>query len=70
MHLAADALRSLPVQRNYRNVVTLLPQLNQSYLGDDEVNVAGATGLENRYFIDGAEVTDPFRGLSATKSSP
>ena len=56
----------LPLQRDYRSLVTLLPRANQSFLGD-EANFAGATGLENKYFIDGVEVTDPFRGISSTK---
>jgi hypothetical protein len=32
----------------------------------DEVNFSGATGLENRYFIDGVDVTDPYRGTTGT----
>ena len=61
---AAD-FESLPVERNYRSIVSLLPQANISYFGD-EVNVAGATGLENKYFVDGVDVTDSFLGWSGT----
>lgn len=55
----------LPVNRNYRNMATLLPQANASYYGD-EANIGGATGFENKYFVDGVEVTDPFIGRDGT----
>jgi hypothetical protein len=48
---------SLPVDRDYKSLITILPQANQSYRGDP-VNVAGSTGLENQYYIDGVNVTD------------
>jgi hypothetical protein len=59
-NLTADAIRSPPVARNCRNLMSLLPSANQSYYGD-EVNVSGATGSENMYFIDGIDVSDPYR---------
>jgi len=52
---------ALPTERNYRSLVPLVPQANPSPYGD-EVNVAGATGDENGYFVDGIHVTDPFMG--------
>ncbi len=58
-------IEGLPVERNYRSIVSLLPQANTSYFGD-EVNVAGATGWENKYFVDGVDVTDSFLGMSGT----
>jgi len=59
-NLAAKDYEALPIERNYQNVATLLPQANQSYLGDP-VNFAGSTGFENRYFVDGIDVTDSYR---------
>ena len=56
----------LPVDRNYRNIATLLPQANASYYGD-EANIGGATGFENKYFVDGVEVSDPLIGADGTK---
>jgi len=64
-NLAADKYEILPLQRNYRSITTLLPQANTSFLGD-EANFSGATGLENKYFIDGVDVTDPYRGMTGT----
>jgi hypothetical protein len=64
-NLKREEFEALPLERDYRNITALLPQANHSFLGDG-VNFSGATGLENRYFIDGIDVTDPFRGVSGT----
>jgi len=57
-NLRSSDFQYLPVERNYRSIATLIPQANVSYL-DDEVNFAGATGRESKYFVDGVDVTDP-----------
>ncbi|MEN8376302.1 MAG: TonB-dependent receptor [Gemmatimonadota bacterium] len=63
--LAARDLERLPAGRDYASLVALLPHANQSFYGDP-VNVAGATGLENAYYIDGVNVTDLYRGRTFT----
>lgn len=55
----------LPLSRNYKEVVAMLPMSNASYFGD-AVNIAGSTGFENKYVVDGVEVTDPLIQSSAT----
>ena len=62
-NLSPQEYDTLPVDRNYQALAELLPHNNVSYYGD-ETNISGSTGLENKYFIDGTDVTDPFRGLS------
>lgn len=64
-NLAIETIEPLPVDRNYQSIIALLPQANTSYLGDD-VNISGSTGIENEYFIDGVNATDPFRGEGST----
>lgn len=64
-NLRAADFENLPVERNYRSMISLLPQANLSYFGD-EVNIGGATGFENKYFVDGVEVTDPLIGATST----
>jgi hypothetical protein len=64
-NLLAQDYAALPVDRDYRSLLTLLPQANQSFLGD-AVNLAGSTGLENRYFVDGIDMTDPNRNVTAS----
>lgn len=65
-NLVREEFDALPVERNYRMISTLLPMADQSFLGDEEPNFAGGTGLDNRYFIDGMDVTDPYRGTTGT----
>ena len=56
----------LPVDRDYRDIALLFPSAAQSFLGDVGINFSGATGLENKYYIDGVEVTNPSRGDTGT----
>ena len=56
-NLAARDYDQLPVDRDYKSLITVLPHANKSYRGDP-VNVGGSTGLENQYYIDGVNVTD------------
>jgi hypothetical protein len=64
-NLRPSEFENLPVDRDYRSMVALLPQSNASAFGD-AVNIAGATGFENKYFVDGVEVTDPLIGAGGT----
>ncbi|MCU0344154.1 MAG: TonB-dependent receptor [Ignavibacterium sp.] len=64
-NINSASFEQLPVDRNYRNIATLLPQANTSFYGD-EANIGGATGFENKYFVDGVEVTDPLIGANST----
>ena len=58
-------LDALPMDRDYRDMVSMLPQSNLSYFGDG-VNIGGATGAENKNVVDGVEVTDPLIQGSGT----
>jgi hypothetical protein len=64
--LTSQEFQDLPIDRDYMNITTLLPNANESFNGDG-VNFAGATGQENKYFIDGAETTDPYLGVTGTR---
>jgi hypothetical protein len=64
-NLQSQTLAELPLDRNFRSIISLAPQANLSYYGD-EVNIAGATGLENTYYVDGINVTDPSNGATST----
>jgi hypothetical protein len=65
-NLVPEEFDVLPIQRDYRELPALLPQANGSFYGDD-VNMGGATGLENKHFIDGVDVTDPYRGTTGMR---
>jgi hypothetical protein len=64
-NLRQSDFETLPIERTYRSISTLLPLVNQSYLGDD-ISFAGATGLENKYLIDGVDVTETYKGYTGT----
>jgi len=56
--LDSSVFLALPTDRNFRALLPLVPEANASPYGDG-TNVAGATGLENGYFADGINITDP-----------
>ena len=64
-NLDINTIETLPVERNFRSMVSLAPQANASYFGD-EANISGSTGIENVYFIDGINVTDPHKVKTST----
>ncbi len=68
-NVSAALFDNLPVQRDYQSIAALLPNVSVSYLGDP-VNIGGATGEENRYFVDGIDMTDPERALGGTVLPP
>jgi len=67
-NITAEELERLPTLRDYRSAIAYLPQANTSFLGD-ATNIAGSSGSENAYYIDGVNVTDPYagEGLQSTR---
>jgi len=65
-NLSAREFMALPTERDYLSITSLAPEANVSYLGDD-VNVAGATGQENAYYVDGINTTDMYRATGAMR---
>lgn len=61
--ISAERIEGLPVERSYQELPALLPNVIPRSEG---LNIGGATGLENQFFIDGANVTDSYRGMSST----
>ena len=59
--LGRHRLTDLPIGRNFREIAILHPEATPSFIGDG-INIAGATGLENHYFVDGIDITDPISG--------
>jgi Carboxypeptidase regulatory-like domain len=64
-NLKSEEFESLPLERNYREIATLMPQADMSFY-KDEVNISGGTGWENRYFVDGIDVSDIHEGSIET----
>jgi hypothetical protein len=57
--LDSSVFLAIPTERTFQAIVPLVPGANPSPYRSDGVNVAGATGLENGFFIDGIDATDP-----------
>jgi hypothetical protein len=66
LNFDSEDYNSLPIDRDYLHVASLTPEANDSYLGD-EVNFSGSTGMEIKYFIDGVDVTEPYRGQTGMR---
>jgi hypothetical protein len=65
MNLTPNLYKNLPISRDYRAVALLAPQVDE-YLGTD-LSVAGGTGPETKFYIEGADVTDPVTGVESTR---
>lgn len=57
--LRQKTLDALPVERDFKSAITLLPSVATSFYGD-QPNTGGATGSENMYFVDGINVTENY----------
>ena len=64
-NLTAEQIGELPTDRNFRSILTVAPQSDRSFLPGDEANVAGGTGPENAYFLDGVNITEPQFGATS-----
>ena len=59
--LDSSLFRALPTARDIRSLLSIVPTGNPSFFGDG-VNVAGSTGFENAYYINGIHATNPLSG--------
>jgi hypothetical protein len=64
--LSRDLIATLPSDRDFRSLETVLPQVNTTFSGEGvirdepgaaDANISGSTGEGNFYFIDGNDVT-------------
>jgi len=67
-NLRDKELQPLPLQRDHRQIANLLPQATVNYL-QDGLSIEGSTGLENKYFIQGIDVTDALLGAVPLQKS-
>lgn len=56
--LDSAQFRSLPTSRDFHSLLALVPQGNPSPYGDG-VSFGGATGYDNKFFIDGIHASNP-----------
>ena len=64
-NIRAEAIDRLPKGRDFTSLVTLAPGANQeSRTGG--ISIDGASGAENKYYLDGIDTTNLRTGISAT----
>jgi hypothetical protein len=65
--LDADTLKHLPVDRNFTDTLYLVPGVSDSSgVGRANPSIAGGSGLDNNYVVDGVNITDSgFGGVGA-----
>ncbi len=54
----SDELQQLPADREFRSALSIVPQVEPSYLPGDGANISGGTGPETVYNVDGANITE------------
>jgi hypothetical protein len=68
--VSADVFDALPLDRSFRSIVALGPGANSQPPNiarqSEGVNISGGSVWDNAYFVDGVDVTDPYRGASGT----
>jgi|GEM_PF-876798 len=57
-NISNEQIKTLPVDRDYKSLITVYPGINESFYGDLP-NISGATGAENVFYINSINVTDP-----------
>ena len=65
VNLTPQLYENLPNSRDYRSLITLVPAVDE-YLGGD-LSVAGGTGPETMFYVEGTNVSDPVIGMRATR---
>jgi hypothetical protein len=66
--LDSDALKRLPVGRNFTDTLYLVPGVSTSGVGRSNPSVGGASGLENNYIVDGVNITNTGYGAVGSYS--
>jgi outer membrane receptor protein involved in Fe transport len=60
----AQLVERLPFGRDYQTLALAVPGVTAGGLGVENPSVAGASAAENRYVVDGLDITDPAFGTS------
>jgi hypothetical protein len=69
MTLTKEVFQTLPRGRNFDSLITAVPGVSSEPLLLGGTSVDGASGLENMYYIDGADTTNIVKGSSGQSAS-
>jgi hypothetical protein len=66
-NLSEQLYQNVPINRNVSGVVSMAPGVTEGGgTGSANPSISGASGLENQYYINGSNVTDPGYGAFGT----
>jgi hypothetical protein len=63
-----DAMKRIPVGRNFTDTLYLVPGVSNSGVGTSNPSVSGGSGLENNYVVDGVNITNTGYGAVGSYS--
>jgi hypothetical protein len=63
-----DAMKRIPVGRNFTDTLYLVPGVSNSGVGSSNPSVSGGSGLENNYVVDGVNITNSGYGAVGSYS--
>jgi len=66
--LDSDALKRIPVGRNFTDTLYLVPGVSTSGVGNANPSIGGNSGLENNYVVDGVNITNTGYGAVGSYS--
>jgi hypothetical protein len=64
--LPSEFFSYLPTERSFGSIVGLAPQADQSRFPGEQVNIAGSSGPENAYYLDGVNISRLRFGTGST----
>ncbi len=66
-NLSEAVYQNVPINRNVSGIISMAPGVTEGgATGSANPSISGASGLENQYYINGANVTDPGYGAFGT----
>src|SRR3982751_6275498 len=66
-NLSETLYQNVPINRNVSGIMSMAPGVTEGgATGSANPSISGASGLENQYFINGSNVTDPGYGAFGT----
>ncbi len=65
-NISHSTFDQLPVNRAYQSISLLAPHVSAGLAGEP-ANICGSSGLENIYYVDGINITDPSDAATSTR---
>jgi len=67
--IQSEVIDRIPKGRDYTSVITIAPSIDNESARNFGISIDGASGADNRFFVDGVDQTDMQRGTSLSINS-